>query len=395
MKAGTFMRACVALLALAFASRAVAGDVGGQVYSSPGTITLRLEWGTNLENSKQISVTGDGPYAFGVNVRNNTKYRVIGVSAPAGWACKGKQTDVYLSAAAANDTNVYCGTSESADGVRIGTWNLEWYDSADPVAKKQAIAALINQYHFDVLVANEVLDAAAIQDLISNYLGNASDWDFRINAAGCSQHSVTMWRKSAVTFQSGYDLDAANTAGLIDENGSTWGDCAGRRPYVANFAVNNSTLTFTTATLHLKAGTSPSDCQLRKAQVDTFTQWVDWAGMASRNFIALGDFNDELPGNGNCKGLDALGSMETHPGFFFATAQPGYDYAHMMGNGLVTYDTKSFQNTLDQFWMTSSLLDRLQATDTYGDEANAVEANMYFSPWGEPDHNPPYISLAR
>lgn len=381
-------------LAGMLAGPAFAGDVGGKVYSSPGTITLRLEWGSGFQNAKEISVTGDGSYAFGVNIRNNTRYRVVGKSSPAGWACRGKQIDKYLTSGAATGTHVYCGTSASS-GVRIGSWNLEWYDIQDPVAKKQAIASLINQYNFDVLIANEVLDEASWNDFIANYLGNGTNWDYRISSAGCSLRQVTMWKKSAVTLESGYDLNASTSGGIIDESSGTWSDCGGRRPYVANFAVNNSTLKFTTATIHFKAYTTTTDCQLRKDQVDTFVQWVNWAGMNTRNFIALGDYNDQLAGTGNCASIDTLASMEGHPDFFFATAQPNYGYAFMMGNGLVTYDTKSFQNTIDHIWLSAGLLNRMQATDTYGNGANAAQANMYFTDAGEPDHNPPYISLSR
>lgn len=371
-----------------------AGDVGGNVYSSPGTITLRLEYGSSYQSAKEISVTGNGSYKFGVNIRNNTKYRVIGKSAPAGWGCKGKQVDSYLNSAAATGTHVYCGTSDS-DGVRVASWNLEWYDSSDPADKKKAIAALINQYNFDVLIANEVLDEASWNDFIQNYLGNAANWDYRITQAGCSLRQVTMWRKSAVTLESGYDLNSATSGGIIDENSETWGDCGGRRPYIANFAVNNSTVKFTTASIHFKALTTTADCQKRKDQADTFVQWVNWAGMAARNFVAAGDYNDQLAGNGNCSTIDTLASMEAHPGFMFATAQPGYAYSFMMGNGLVSYDTKSFQNTIDHLWVSDGILQRLQATDTYLNGANAVQANMYFSPSGEPDHNPVYLSIAK
>lgn len=383
------------LVAMLCTGAAIAGDVGGNIYSSPGSITLRLEWGSSFQNAKEISATGDGSYSFGVNIRNNTKYRVLGKSAPAGWACKGKQNDKYLSKAAATSTHVYCGTASDTSAVRIGSWNLEWYDIDDPVAKKQAIAALVNQYNFDVLIANEVLDEASWNDFVANYLGNASNWDYRISSAGCSLRQVTLWKKSAVTLESGYDLNASNSNGIIDESGSTWDDCSGRRPYVANFAANNSTLRFTTATIHFKAKTTQADCQLRKDQADSFVQWVNWAGMQNANFIALGDFNDQLPGTGNCSSIDTLASMEAHPDFFFATAQPDYAYSFMMGNGLVTYDTSGFQNTIDHFWVNTRLLDRMQATDTYGNGANAVQANMYFSASGEPDHNPPYISLSK
>lgn len=163
-----------------------------------------------------------------------------------------------------------------------------------------------------------------------------------------------------------------------------------------NFAVNGSAVKFTTATIHFKAGTTATDCQLRKDQVDSFVEWVIWAGMDSKNFLAAGDFNDRLLGNGNCSSIDTLAAMEAHPGFTFATAQPDYHYANMMGNGLVTYDTKSFQNTIDHLWLTMSRFDLLEASvDTYGNRGNAVQANMYFSPWGEPDHNPPYLVIRK
>jgi hypothetical protein len=384
--------ACSALLV---AVSGLAGDVGGNVYSNPGSITLRLEWGSSYQNSKEITKSGDGPYSFGVNIKNNTKYHVIGKTAPAGWGCRAKLIEKYLSNGGATKTNVYCGSTTSA-GIRVATWNLEWYDSADPVEKKRALAALMNQFTFDVVIANEVLDAASWNDFITNYLGNASDWDYRINQAGCSLHSVTMWRKSKLTLDSGYDLNCANTNCIIDENGSTWDDCAGRRPYVANFSVNNSTVKFTTATIHLKAYTTPSDCQLRKDQVDTFVHWVDWAGMGSTNFVAAGDYNDQISGSGNCSTIDTLASMESHSGFRFVTAQPSYFYSYMMGNGLVTYDTSSFQETIDHLWVSDGLFNRLETTvDTFGNRANAVEANMYFWPWGEPDHNPVYMVISK
>ncbi|HUP63990.1 MAG TPA: Ig-like domain-containing protein [Thermoanaerobaculia bacterium] len=383
-----FFIACLAL-----AVPAIAGDVGGNVYSNPGTITLRLEWGSSFENAKEIQKSGDGSYSFGVNIRNNTKYRVLGKSAPTGWLCRGKLIEEFLSSSGATQTHVYCGSSSSA-GIRIGSWNLEWYDSADAIEKKRAIAEILNQYEFDVVIANEVLDAASWSEFIQNHLGNAADWDYRITASGCSLRQVTMWRKSAVTLESGYELACANSNCIIDENGSTWDDCAGRRPYVATFSVNGTTLQFTTATVHFKANTTTTDCQLRKDQVDSFVTWADWAGMSSRNFIVAGDFNDTLPGTGNCSSIDTLATMESHSGYRFATAQPDYFYSSMMGNGLVTYDTKSFQNTLDHFWVTNSVFDLLETTvDTYGNKANAVQANMYFSPWDEPDHNPPYIVL--
>lgn len=383
----------LAAIMITLAGTLAAGDVGGDVFSSPGTITLRLEWGSSFENFKEIDKTGDGPYSFGVNIRNNTKYRVIGKSAPTGWACRGKQVDQFLNNSAATDTHVYCGSSAS-EGVRVASWNLEWYDIEDPVEKKQALADLVNQYNFDVLIANEVLDEAAWDDFILNYLGNATSWDYRISQAGCSLRQVTMWNKNKVTFDSGYDLNCATSNCIIDENSAIWDDCAGRRPYVATFSINATAETFTTASLHFKAKTTTTDCQLRKDQVDTFVQWVDWAGLGSQNFVALGDFNDTLSGNGNCSSIDTLASMESHSSFTFATAQPDYFYSHMMGNGLVTYDTKSFQETIDHLWVSNSLFNLLETTvDTYGNRANAVQANMYFAAWGEPDHNPPYMVI--
>jgi hypothetical protein len=45
---------------------------------------------------------------------------------------------------------------------------------------------------------------------------------------------------------------------------------------------------------------------------------------------------------------------------------------------------------------TGGVFNLLETTvDTYGNRANAVQANMYFSDWGEPDHNPPYIVIKK
>lgn len=381
------------LLALLVSVPALAGDVGGEVYSNPDVITLRLEWGSSFENSQEINKAGDGQYSFGVNLRNNTKYRVRVPSAPAGWGCRGKQADSYLNNSAATDTHVYCATA-SSDGVRLASWNLEWFDTGDDPAKKRAIAEVIQQFDFDILILNEVLDGAVMDELIQSYLGGAPLWDYRITEAGCSLRQVTLWKTDKVTFLDGYELNCANSNCYIDENSATWDDCGGRRPYVATFGINGTSTEFSTSTIHFKAKTTTSDCQLRKEQVDTFVQWADWAGMGSQHFVALGDFNDTLPGTGNCTSIDTLSAMELHPSFWFATAQPDYHYWHMMGNGLVTYDTTSFQETIDHIWVSDSLFQLLDAdVDTFRNLANTVQANMYFADWDEPDHNPPFVVI--
>lgn len=387
-------RITLASLALLFlALPAWAGDVGGEVFSNPDTITLRLEWGSSFENSKEITHTGDGAYSFGVNIRNNTKYRVLVPSAPAGWGCRGKLIDEFLKSNAATNTHVYCATTASS-GIRLGSWNLEFYDDQDDPLKKQAVADLINQFGFDVMVLNEVLDSVAIDDLIQNHLGNAAQWDFRISQAGCSLRQAVLWNVNEVTFQDGFDLNCATSSCIIDESTDVWDDCSGRRPYVATFGIDGTTTEFTLATIHYKAGTTSGDCQLRKDQADSFVQWVDWAGLNTQNFVALGDFNDTLPSVGNCSAIDTLASMENHTFFSFATAQPDYFYSFMMGNGLVTFDTKSFQNTLDHIWVSDSLFVLLDAdVDTFGNLANAVQANMVFTDWDEPDHNPPFVVI--
>lgn len=372
-------------------------DVGGEVFSSPGLISMRLEWGAEYENSKEIDIEGEGPYSFDVEIEEDEKYRISAVSVPESWACRGKLPDMNINMLAEEETNIYCGKTESEDGIRLATWNLEWYDSGDNQVKKQVIGDLINEWNFDVLVLTEILDDGAVQDLVDHYLNEPSDWMFSITESGCSLKKATLWRSSVVTFESGYELSAETTNGIIDENGENWSDCIGRRPYVSNFSVNNSEFEFTTASIHFKSGSDASDCFVRSNQVNTFIEWVEWAGLNTQNFAAIGDFNDEIPGTGICSSIDALSSMETlYPGFVFVTAQPAYDYSHMMGNGLVTFDTRSFQSTIDHIWITDSLFERLLTdVDSYGNYANTVQANMVFTDWGEPDHNPPFIVIQK
>lgn len=372
-------------------------NVGGEVFSSPGTITMRLEWGDDYSNNKEIDVTGDGEYSFNVEIEENETYRLIGVSAPAGWICRGKLPESSVSAIAEIETNIYCGRSESEQGIRLATWNLEWYDSGNSEQKKEAVGSLIDSWNFDVIILAEILNAAAIEDLVSNYFDEPDLWDFRITESGCSLKKATLWRTDKVTFISGYNLNASTSNGIIDEEGELWRDCIGRRPYVATFSVNESDVQFTTASLHFKAGSGASDCLVRQNQVNTFVDWVDWAGLNEENFAAIGDFNDEIPGSGICSTIDTLSGMEAlYPGFVFATAQPSYDYSHMMGNGLVTFDTRNFQSSIDHIWMTGSLFSLLlPEADTYGNYSNTVQANMVFSEWEEPDHNPPFVIIGK
>jgi endonuclease/exonuclease/phosphatase family metal-dependent hydrolase len=370
-------------------------SVGGEVFSSPGTITIRLEWGDNYENIREIDITGDGEYSFDVELDENEKYRISGISAPVGWACRGKLPESVINPLAESETHIYCGKSESDNGIRVATWNLEWYDSNDSEEKKQAIGSLIDDWNFDVIILTEVLNAEAIADLISNHFDDPGAWDFRISEGGCSLKKATVWRTDRVTLESGYDLNAETSNGIIDEEGETWRNCIGRRPFVADFTVNNSDVRFTTASIHFKAGSSSSDCFVRQSQVNTFIEWVEWAGLDEENFIAIGDFNDEIPGSGICSTIDTLiGMEELYPGFVFATSQPGYNYSHMMGSGLVTYDTRNFQSTIDHIWLTDSLFGLLLPdADMYGNYANTVQANMLFSEWEEPDHNPPFVII--
>lgn len=372
------------------------GSVGGTIYSSPGTITMELRWGNNFQNSEVKTFTGDGSYSFSADIRNNTLFRVYGKDFPDGWTCRAKQVHNRIDKDAETETNIYCGTSGNDNGLRVATWNLEWYDEDNDPEKKQAIADLINEWNYQVMTLTEVLDDVAVDDLIQNYLGNSNNWDYRITDAGCSLKQVTLWQNSEVSFESGYELNAENSGGFIDEETDTWRDCRGRRPYVANFSVNNSDVTFTTASVHFKAGSSSGDCQIRRDQVNTLVDWIDWAGKDQKDFAVIGDFNDELPGTGICNSINALESMENRMDFTFVTAQPDYHYSYMMGNGLVTFDTRSFQSTIDHLWVTNSLFELLvPEVDTYGNYANVAQANMLFWPWGEPDHNPPYMVIGK
>ena len=116
-------------------------NVGGEVYSSPGTITMRLEWGENFSSNKEIDISGDGTYSFDVEIEENEPYRMVGVSAPVGWKCMGKLPESTVNTLAESGTNIYCGRSVSEQGIRLATWNLEWFDSGNSEQKKKRSAA--------------------------------------------------------------------------------------------------------------------------------------------------------------------------------------------------------------------------------------------------------------
>ena len=216
---------------------------------------------------------------------------------------------VATSGVPAPTLNLSGNTFDVASTLELVNWNMEWFGSSaaglGPNNKNLQYtnaAAVLKGLNADVFALLEVVDTVRLRNLVAampgyayrvSYFGSNADDSVDTDYAG-AQKLAFVYRTSVVSgarFSSFFRSRAAQNA--ADYN--YWS--SGRFPFVmqATVTLNGVAKPVTFVALHAKANTSPTATSYarRKNAADELKAKLD-ADYAGRDFVVLGDFNDDL-----------------------------------------------------------------------------------------------------
>ncbi len=214
--------------------------------------------------------------------------------------------------------------------LRIATFNIYWYPSSSFVGNRRSeadrgkIREVIRRLDADVLVFQEILDLADLEDLLSHLIPTRSyrlrDTAGRWTASGADQQDGM---KVVVAFDGNrLELVEAGTARMPDAAPASKGR---RDPVAARLRVPGGT-PFTVIGVHLKSGvltvgskdTTPDD-DVRIEEMRGLTEWITTAApigpggkarQADEPTVLIGDFN-AVRGNAALRSLVPGGALSS------------------------------------------------------------------------------------
>ena len=174
-------------------------------------------------------------------------------------------------------------TQATADTVRIGTWNLEWFGALGRTPEDiSRIADIIREQKIDILTLQEITCECTLQALAEE-LG----YEYHLSSQRVPQKLALLWRSEAVD-ELTFDTDAYNALRGVAVTGL---DRESRQPLV--FRVVTGSFDFTLVVVHLKAIPElERSVEIRNVQYDALNSWLasELAG-DERDIIIAGDFN--------------------------------------------------------------------------------------------------------
>ena len=205
--------------------------------------------------------------------------------------------------------NLSGNTFDVANTLELVNWNMEWFGSSaaglGPNNKNLQYtnaAAVLKGLNADVFALQEVVDTVRLRNLVAampgyayrvSYFGSNADDSVDTDYAG-AQKLAFVYRTSVVSrarFSSFFRSRAAQNAADY----GYWS--SGRFPFVmqATVTLNGVAKPVTFVAIHAKANTSPTATSYarRKSAADELKAKLD-ADYAGRDFVVLGDFNDDL-----------------------------------------------------------------------------------------------------
>ncbi len=263
-----------------------------------------------------------------------------------------------------------CSSNSDDDCIQIASFNVENLLTTSDPAKKNGIVQIVTDNGFDLIAFQEMQNDAA-SDMASQ-LG--SNFAYITGDSGNDQNLAIFYNKNLLSLLLGEEL-----SGSPFDN-ATWGGL--RDPLYAHFRIKATGDTFKLLNLHLKALTESTYCYRRQAQVLDVTEYLQGQ---SGDFVLLGDFNDQIAGNGNCSthNIDTLYALENREGYAFATT-----VANGMGaSSRYTYPSES--SVIDHIFLSNALYSRAQHI---AGTSQIVEIVNHNTP-SISDHNPIYIWL--
>lgn len=260
-----------------------------------------------------------------------------------------------------------CGGVHSNSCAQIATFNLEYFPSGKEKklspqkvhSRMKKMAQFWQKEGLDIVAAQEVLeDKNALEKFTNQYLNQ--DYSYVIGKSGpVEQKLAIFYRRNLFLLEEFQELNKRNTQGIIDENKFHWQSPL-RLPLEAKFKSKESGFSFLLITVHLKAGSDPNSCDIRKRQANDLALYLM---KKNEPLILAGDFNDILPETGICKGLDTLESfekLEKNQKFFFAT-WPGEG----IEKNAISFFSFRYRSLIDHIYISHHLKDRLILLNSY------------------------------
>ncbi len=262
-----------------------------------------------------------------------------------------------------------CSSHSDDDCIQIASFNVENLLTTSDAAKKSGIAQIVTDNGFDLVAFQEMQNDVA-SDMASR-LG--SSFAYITGDSGAEKNLAIFYNKNFLSLVLGEEL-----SGSPFDNSTTWGVL--REPLYAHFRIKATGDTFKLLNLHLKAFSDPTDCSKRQSQVLDVTEYLEGQ---SGDFLLLGDFNDQIAGNGNCASIDTLYALENREGYAFVTTA---------ANGMGTsprYTYHSSTSVIDHIYLSDALLNRAKPIAGTSQIVEVIShGNSAIS-----DHNPVYIWL--
>ncbi|TPG66578.1 T9SS-dependent choice-of-anchor J family protein [Hymenobacter nivis] len=200
-------------------------------------------------------------------------------------------------------------TYDVAGTLEVVNWNMEWFGSpaaglGPPDKNLQAAnaAAVFRGLNADVYALQEVVDTVRLRALVSALPGYAyrvayfgSNADDSLDADYAGAQKLAFVYRTAVVSNPKFSAFFRSKAAQNLPDYSYWS--SGRFPFVmqADVVLNGVRKPVTFVAIHAKANTSPTATSYarRKSAADELKAKLD-ADYAGRDFVVLGDFNDDL-----------------------------------------------------------------------------------------------------
>ncbi|MFH1853198.1 MAG: endonuclease/exonuclease/phosphatase family protein [Candidatus Neomarinimicrobiota bacterium] len=220
------------------------------------------------------------------------------------------------------------------DQIEIMTWNVENFPHKEDTTIT-ALAEAVHDLNPDIIAFQEIRFAGRFSDLM-DYL---PEYDFVISRQSSFLDQAIIFKKDLFTLERQLEIFAEDDYNF-----------AGRPPLQADFSyfVNGKTVHFSVINLHMKC--CDSGLKRRQNAVQMLHDYLaeQW-NRGQRNFVVLGDWNDDLKDAGNAHGFHPFFDDDR---FYFVNRDLVYDLEQ------ASYPKEPYVSFLDHILVTDQFVPR-------------------------------------
>lgn len=222
---------------------------------------------------------------------------------------------------------------ETAQQLRIGTWNIRWFPLGAPPDQPEDFAeatdldwitCVIQWMQIDVLAVQEILATPEATQALQTVTGNLTDktghtWKWYRQPCGHldDHHIALLWNDSRVSLTNFESLWEFNSKAGNGSNPCTYGLRPGQYAHVQSRTTNG--VDFHLIAIHLKSGPTVFDVEERHKALNRIDQAIAPYLKQDQDVVILGDFNTMGAGDWNSRDYE-IKNLRRHlekekPGF--------------------------------------------------------------------------------